>query len=192
MYCATDSVAIIDGRTYLRCQVIAVGDGARNLLALQADWAHRRDVGVGTILQAVLERRRSAVAPAPDATDVLTITVHTIDGASEDTVLDGSLRVQAMADEAASIVAADVERGGDGAALYRIGAIGKTYDSCCVEAGGGDGACHCQVLDGGILDVVERSHTLLIHACTRRCAVDIGSQRLAVAVEDTAEGMVFA
>ena len=60
-----------------------------------------------------------------------------------------------MTDDAAGIVAADVERGGNNAALYQVGAAGKAYNSRRVILTGSDGAGHGEVADSGSVDVAE-------------------------------------
>ena len=117
----------VAGRADPRVHIVAFGDGAA--AALQAHGVHRGDVGVGTILQAVQQGRRTTVAPAPDAADVAAVAVHAVDGAGEDAAPDGCGGVQSVADDAACIVAGDVKRGGDKAVLYRIGAVGKAHET---------------------------------------------------------------
>ena len=91
-----------------------------------------------------------------------------------------------MADDAAGIVAADVERGGDQAVLNRVGAGGEARDSRRVVLVGGDGACHFQVTDGGAVDAAEGGQALL--AVDGKC----GGDGVAVAEEGAAEGLVVA
>ena len=97
-----------------------------------------------------------------------------------------------MADDAAGVVAADVKRGGDGTVLDEVGAVGEAHEARGVVACRGDGTCHGQVLDGGTVDVMERSHALLIDTGAGRRATDVGRQRVAVAEEGAAEGFVAA
>ena len=177
-------------RAHLWIHVVAVGDGA--IAALQAHGVHGGDVVVSALLQTVHERRSGVVAPAPDAADVVTVAAHTVDGAGKDAAFDGGVGVQTVADEAAGVVAADVERGGDKAVLYRVGAIGEAHESRGVVACRGDGACHCQVLDSGVVDIVERSHTLLIGTSAGRRADDVCRDGVLIAKESAAERMVVA
>ena len=189
LYGAADGAGVL-GRADLRVHVVAVGNGAA--AALQAHGVHGGDVGVGAGFHAVLKGGCAAVAPAPDATDIVSATIHTVDGAGEDAALDGGGGFPAVADDAAGVVAADVECGGDDAVLNEVGAVGKAHEARGVVACRGDGARHCQVLDGGTVDVMERSHALLICASTRRRAADVGSDGVAVAEEGAAEGFVAA
>ena len=145
---------------------------------------HGGDVGVGAGLQAVHEGRRSVVAPAPDAADVAAVAVHTVDGAGEGAALDGGNGVQSVADDAACIVAADVERCVDYAVLYQVVAVSEAHDSRRVLLGGGDGACHFQVLDGGAADVAEGGHAAVAVVGKRN------GDGVAAAVKDAAEGPV--
>ena len=176
-------------RAYLRIQVVeAVADGGGS--AMQAHGVHRRDVFVGACLQTVLEHGAARVAPSPDAADVGTIATHAVDGAGEDAVLNGGGRVLAVADDAAGVVVVLVQRGGDGAAFNQVGAEGEAHDARRVVTGRGDGAGHGQFLDGGILDVVEGCHALLVPSCARCRAAEVGRQRMSVAEEGAAEGVV--
>ena len=152
---------------------------------------HGGDVGVGALLQAVLKHGTTG-APAPYAAEVAAIAAHTVDGAGEDAALDGGGRTHSVTDDAASVVAADVERGGDGAVLNEVSAFGEAHETRGVVACRGDGSGHGQILDGGSIDIVERSHALLIRASTRRRAADIGRDGVAVAEEDAAEGIAVA
>ena len=86
-----------------------------------------------------------------------------------------------MADDAAGVVAADVDGGGDGAALNQVGAVGKAHEARGVVTGRGDGAADGQVLDGGVLDVVERGHALLVDASAGGRADDVGGNGVIVA-----------
>ena len=88
-----------------------------------------------------------------------------------------------MAEESAGVVVADVERGGDGAVLNQVGTAGKAHEARGVVACRGDSARHCQVLDGGTVDVVERGHALIV----RNGVGEVGGQRLVVAEEGAAE-----
>ena len=97
-----------------------------------------------------------------------------------------------MADDAAGVVAADVERGGDGAVLNQVGAVGKAHKTTGVVTGRGDGASHFQVLDGGVLDIVERGHALLVDTGAGGRADDVGSDGVAATEERAAEGFVAA
>ena len=90
---------------------------------------HRRDVGVGAILQTVQQGRRTTVAPAPETADVAAVAVHTVDGAGEGAAPDGGGRSQSVADDAACIVAGDVKRGGDYAVLNEVGAVGEAHET---------------------------------------------------------------
>ena len=177
---AADGAGVV-GRAYLRCHVVAVGDGA--FAALQAHGVHGRNVGVGTCLQAVLQRGRSVVAPAPDAADMLTVFAYAVDGAGEDTILDGGGRVQSMTDDATGIVVVDVERGGDGAVLNQVGAVGKAHETCRVILVRGNSARHFHVLDSRVLDVAEwgKAAVAVISKCCR--------DGVAVAEERAAEGL---
>ena len=90
---------------------------------------HGCDVGVGALLQAVLQRGCGAVAPAPEDSHIGTSAAHTIDGACEDAVLDGGGRCQTMAEETACIVSAGVDSGSDGTTLNEVGAVGEAHES---------------------------------------------------------------
>lgn len=56
----------------------------------------------------------------------------------------------------------------------------------------GNGTSHSQVLDGGAVDIVERSHTLVIGTSACRCAVDVCRDGVIIAEESTAERLVVA
>ena len=125
-------------------------------MALQAYGVHGIDPGVSTRFNTVLQYGRGfVVAPAPDAANVVTsILVSAYDGSGKDTVLDGGRRVQ-MAHDAAFVVVPASNRCGDDAALNQVGAVGIAHKARRVHIGGVNSACHLQVLDGGVLDVVE-------------------------------------
>ena len=174
------------GRAFRRSQIVAVGDSSGSVL--QTYGVHGADVGVGTLLQAVLKHRYAAVAPAPETGHVGTVAANAVDGAGKDALFDGSGRCHAVTDKAACIVAADVEHGRDGALIYRILTIGKANEACRVATVGGNGTGDGHVLDGGILDVAERSKALGISVVV----AEVCRQRLAITEEDAAEGLVLA
>ena len=92
-----------------------------------------------------------------------------------------------MTDDAAGIVAVDVERGGDDTFLQEVFAVCKAYEARRVVAGGADGAGHGEVLDGGIGDAVEGGYALLVGARAGGRAAEVGRQRVAFAEEGAAE-----
>ena len=163
-----------------RVQVVASADGT--LVALQANGVEGADAGVGAALHTVIYGVTAVVTPAPDAGDVATVRVEAGDGAGEDAVLDGGVRLAAMAYEATGVVAADVELGRDGAALNEVGAVGKAYDAGGVVLAGGDGACHGEVLDSGSVDVAEEGCALVAPVA------DVHRDGMATAEEGAAEG----
>ena len=174
------------GRANLGIHVEAVVDVTGS--TMQSDGVHGGDVIVGSFLEAVDEHRVAGVAPAPDAADVGAWGAYAVDGAGKDAVLDGCVRVLAVAYDAAGVVAADVERSRDGAVFYEVGRVGKAHDACRVIAGGRDSAGYGKVLDGGSIDEVEGCHALLVPARAGGPAVEVGRQRLAIAEEGAAEG----
>ena len=91
-----------------------------------------------------------------------------------------------MADEAAGVVGADVERGRDGAALNEVGAVGKAHESRHVAPVGGYGACHGEVTDGGTVDVAEEGRAAIVGVGNR------GRNSLVVAEEGAAKWLVVA
>ena len=149
---------------------------------------HGGDVVVCALLPTVLENANGAVAPTPNGTDIDTTATNAVESAVKETILDGGDRVHGMAYDTTSIVVADVERGGDGATLNQVAAMGKAHNTRCVIAGRSDSTRHGQVLDRGAFDVMERCHALLIGASACRRAADADSQCLSIAKESAAEG----
>ena len=159
---------------------------------------HRIYGVVGSVFQAVDENGRAAtVVPAPDAAYVVSrgasrnIKDSPFNGSGKDTALDGGGGSQAVADYAADIILPDVELRFDGAALNQVGTAGKADKTARVVCVGCDVAIHREVLDGGVLDEVERSHALLIHAVSSFRLADVYRQGMSATVECAAEGAVF-
>ena len=116
------------------------------------------------------------------------VAANAVDGAGKDAAPDGRGRSHAVADKASCVVAADVERGINCAALNLVRTVGKANETCRVGTVGGNGTGDDHVLDGGILDVAERSNALSICICVAK----VCRQRLAITEEDATEGLVLA
>ena len=78
----------------------------------------------------------------------------------------------------ASDAAVDLEGTAAGCEVQR--AVRLARDATSILCTGGDGACHIEVLDGGILDITEG-------CSTRDRRLIVNRQRVAVAVEDALE-----
>ena len=97
-------------------------------------------------------------------------------------VPDGGLRLLAVTDDPSYPVSFIVNPGSDGATLNEVGAVGKAHEAgrvicCCCYF-----ARDAQVLDGGVLDVVEWRHTSLT-------ATDVHIQLMPIADEGALEGV---
>ena len=123
----------VGGRADLCVYIVTVSDGA--LFALQAHRMHGRNVVVVTRFQAGLQGGCTIGAPSPYSSDVGTIATNSVEGAGKDAFLDGGGRCHTVANDAACVVALDVQRGSDVAFFNEVGALGIAHKACRVPVG---------------------------------------------------------
>ena len=78
----------------------------------------------------------------------------------------------------------------DGVTLAIGVAASPAYQTASILAVGSDSTSYRQVLDGSVLDIVERSYAAFVDAIARCCADDSGSQGMVVTIEGSLERSV--